>query len=142
MADAEAQTSSGIVQPKVDDWAYRCIRLENGIEALLVSDPAADKAAASMDVRLLPHNASLCMGVESRRSCFSISVSFPSLFSMIRTWTVVVGGDFIADASICWLHAAHHLWLHGALNLMAHGALKPAVCRGVRKTTTGPSMRF
>lgn len=40
-----------IVQPAVDDWSYRCLRLPNGLQALLVSDPAADKAAAAMDVR-------------------------------------------------------------------------------------------
>jgi hypothetical protein len=53
MARVVATISSGIVQAKVDDWAYRCIKLSNGIDALLISDPSADKAAASMDVRLL-----------------------------------------------------------------------------------------
>lgn len=33
-----------------DDRTYRIIRLENGLEAILVSDPQGDKAAASLDV--------------------------------------------------------------------------------------------
>jgi hypothetical protein len=33
-----------------DDRSYRIIRLENGLEAVLVSDPKGDKAAASLDV--------------------------------------------------------------------------------------------
>ena len=41
--------------PTVDEWQYRAVELENGITALLVSDPQADKAAASMDVRI-PHS--------------------------------------------------------------------------------------
>jgi hypothetical protein len=33
-----------------DDREYRIIRLENGLEAMLVHDAKADKAAASLDV--------------------------------------------------------------------------------------------
>ena len=33
-----------------DDREYRVIRLENGLEATLVRDATADKAAASLDV--------------------------------------------------------------------------------------------
>lgn len=44
-------SSIDIIKPRVDDWAYRHIQLDNGIAAVLVSDPEADKAAASMDVR-------------------------------------------------------------------------------------------
>lgn len=33
-----------------DDRDYRIIRLDNGLEALLVHDAKADKAAASLDV--------------------------------------------------------------------------------------------
>jgi hypothetical protein len=42
-----------IIRPRIDDWSYRAITLQNGLTALLVSDPEADKAAASMDVRIL-----------------------------------------------------------------------------------------
>lgn len=37
--------------PKVDTWLYREFTLTNGLQAVLVSDATADKAAASMDVR-------------------------------------------------------------------------------------------
>ncbi|KAG9103374.1 Insulinase (Peptidase M16) [Ceratobasidium sp. 370] len=41
-----------IKKPEVDDRDYRCIRLENGLEALLVHDADADKSAASLDVEV------------------------------------------------------------------------------------------
>ena len=34
----------------VDKRDYRLIKLENGLQALLIHDPTADKAAAAMDV--------------------------------------------------------------------------------------------
>ncbi|MGO3769040.1 MAG: insulinase family protein, partial [Vreelandella alkaliphila] len=40
-----------IVSP-FDERDYRVLTLENGLQALLVSDPEADKAAASMNVRV------------------------------------------------------------------------------------------
>lgn len=39
-----------IEKPETDDRDYRLIRLENGLQALLIHDPKADKAAAAMDV--------------------------------------------------------------------------------------------
>ena len=33
-----------------DDLAYRLIRLENGLQAMLIHDPKADQAAASLNV--------------------------------------------------------------------------------------------
>ncbi|KZT41760.1 hypothetical protein SISSUDRAFT_981316 [Sistotremastrum suecicum HHB10207 ss-3] len=39
-----------IQQSQQDDRQYRLIRLENGLRALLVHDPSADKAAAALDV--------------------------------------------------------------------------------------------
>ena len=39
-----------IQKSESDDRDYRVIRLENGIEALLVHDATTDKSAASMDV--------------------------------------------------------------------------------------------
>jgi Insulinase (Peptidase family M16) len=38
--------------PAVDEYAYRLITLDNGIQALLIHDPEADKAAAATDVRV------------------------------------------------------------------------------------------
>ncbi|SFR78477.1 Secreted Zn-dependent peptidases, insulinase-like [Marinobacter daqiaonensis] len=46
---AEQATQQPIKSP-ADDNAYRYISLDNGLEALLVSDPDADKAAASLNV--------------------------------------------------------------------------------------------
>ncbi|KAG7096020.1 hypothetical protein E1B28_006703 [Marasmius oreades] len=42
--------TKSIEKPLQDDREYRIIRLENGLEATLVSDSKADKAAASLDV--------------------------------------------------------------------------------------------
>jgi insulysin len=39
-----------IVKSEQDDRDYRIIRLENGLQATLVHDGKADKAAASLDV--------------------------------------------------------------------------------------------
>lgn len=39
-----------IIQSERDERDYRVIRLENGLEAVLVHDVKADKAAASLDV--------------------------------------------------------------------------------------------
>lgn len=37
---------------QLDDREYRYIRLPNALEALLISDPKADKAAAALDVEV------------------------------------------------------------------------------------------
>ena len=39
-------------KPLIDKREYKLIRLENGLEALLIHDPEADKASAAMDVRV------------------------------------------------------------------------------------------
>jgi insulysin len=39
-----------IQKSQQDDREYRLIRLDNGLQAMLVHDPKADKAAASLDV--------------------------------------------------------------------------------------------
>lgn len=41
-----------LFKPLVDDSDYRFITLSNGLRCLLVSDPEADKAAASLDVSI------------------------------------------------------------------------------------------
>lgn len=43
-----------LVKPTSDTLEYRQIRLENGMEVLLVHDEGTDKAAASVDVSLRP----------------------------------------------------------------------------------------
>lgn len=43
---------TGIVVPDTDERLYRHIELENGLSVVLVSDADADKAAASLDVRV------------------------------------------------------------------------------------------
>jgi insulysin len=42
--------SKPIQKSQQDDRDYRLIRLENGLQACLIHDPKADKAAASLDV--------------------------------------------------------------------------------------------
>ena len=51
---AEESPIADVATPTVspfDERDYRVLTLENGLQALLVSDPNADKAAASMNVR-------------------------------------------------------------------------------------------
>ncbi|WP_075880835.1 insulinase family protein [Vreelandella massiliensis] len=50
-ADGVSDTVTPIVSP-FDERNYRVLTLENGLQTLLVSDPEADKAAASMNVRV------------------------------------------------------------------------------------------
>ena len=50
-SDAVAETVTPIISP-YDSRDYRALTLENGLNVLLVSDPEADKAAASMNVRV------------------------------------------------------------------------------------------
>src|SRR5690554_5081946 len=40
------------VQSPADDYAYRHLTLDNGLQVLLISDPGAAKAAAALDVRV------------------------------------------------------------------------------------------
>lgn len=51
VADVIAETATPIISP-YDSRDYRVLTLENGLNVLLVSDPEADKAAASMNVRV------------------------------------------------------------------------------------------
>jgi insulysin len=44
--------TKSVEQSPNDDRAYRLIMLENGLEAMIVSDPKTDKAAAAMDVKV------------------------------------------------------------------------------------------
>jgi hypothetical protein len=44
--------SAPLKKSELDERSYRMIRLDNGLEALLVSDPKTDKAAASLCVRV------------------------------------------------------------------------------------------
>jgi secreted Zn-dependent insulinase-like peptidase len=37
---------------RCDELSYRILSLDNGLRAVLVSDPETDKAAASLDVRV------------------------------------------------------------------------------------------
>lgn len=42
-----------MIIPRADvewGWTYRFLTLDNGLRALLISDPSADKSACSMDV--------------------------------------------------------------------------------------------
>lgn len=40
-----------VIKPPLDKREYKIIKLENELEALLVSDPEAAQAAAAMDVK-------------------------------------------------------------------------------------------
>lgn len=45
-------TGAPFLTPRIDEHSYRLITLDNGLRALVVSDPTADKAAACVDVRV------------------------------------------------------------------------------------------
>lgn len=58
-SSARDLTSSSVVlltdqleKPSLDDRDYRVVRLENGLEALLVHDLETDKASAALDVHV------------------------------------------------------------------------------------------
>ncbi len=51
------------VKPETDTLDYRRIRLDNGLEVLLVHDEGTDKAAASVDVSYVSMDEyALCLG--------------------------------------------------------------------------------
>ena len=53
--------SGEIEKSERDDRQYKLIRLENGLQAMLVHDPTADKAAASLDVAVGHLNDPVCV---------------------------------------------------------------------------------
>lgn len=44
--------TDALEKPSLDDRDYRVVRLDNGLEALLVHDPQTDKASAALDVNV------------------------------------------------------------------------------------------
>lgn len=48
-ASKALREADGIIKPANDELEYRIVNLDNGIRAVLVSDPTTDKAAASME---------------------------------------------------------------------------------------------
>jgi insulysin len=46
----EAGEAGSVVKGPNDKLAYRVVSLDNGLRALLISDPDTDKAAAALDV--------------------------------------------------------------------------------------------
>ena len=49
-AELASDPVEGPIKSEIDKQHYRTISLENGLEALLIQDSTADKAAAAMDV--------------------------------------------------------------------------------------------
>jgi insulysin len=47
-----ASANTTLLVPESDDRLYRVIRLENEMQVMLISDPASEKAGASMDVHV------------------------------------------------------------------------------------------
>lgn len=52
MATRVERVTEDLEKPALDDRSYRVIRLRNKLEALLVHDPATDKASASVNVNV------------------------------------------------------------------------------------------
>ena len=46
------RVANALEKPLLDDRSYRVIELDNKLEALLVHDPATDKASASVNVQV------------------------------------------------------------------------------------------
>lgn len=51
-APSTERLADELEKPIIDDRTYRVIRLQNKLEALLIHDDGADKAAAAMDVNV------------------------------------------------------------------------------------------
>lgn len=51
-AELEPETTATVRTPPLDDRAYRAFQLDNGMKALVISDPTADMAAAALDVHV------------------------------------------------------------------------------------------
>ena len=49
-AEDSTNAHGAIDKPVLDDFGYRFLDLDNGMKCVLVSDPKAEKAGASMDV--------------------------------------------------------------------------------------------
>ena len=91
---AAGDRGADMVLPRVDDCSYRLLTLPNGLKALLVHDPAADKGAAAADVSGVPGQgrAVLCGGGRlawrvARRLRWEAA---PQLLG--RTWRVHMAG--------------------------------------------------
>jgi len=52
LAAMAAQTANAVIKSPHDPRAYETLVLDNGLKVVLVSDPATDKAAASLDVNI------------------------------------------------------------------------------------------
>lgn len=52
MATHVERITDNLEKPALDDRSYRVIKLPNKLEALLVHDPATDKASASVNVNV------------------------------------------------------------------------------------------
>lgn len=52
MAKGVKAIYNDIIKSEQDKRLYRGIEFENGLKALLVSDPSTDKAAAALDVNI------------------------------------------------------------------------------------------
>ena len=42
--------NKAMIKPQTDKLEYQALQLDNGLHALLISDPTTDKASAAMDV--------------------------------------------------------------------------------------------
>ena len=51
-ASQEAGAAVNIIKPATDQRSYKYVKLPNEMRCLLISDPEADKSAASLDVRV------------------------------------------------------------------------------------------
>ena len=81
---SEAASSCPIILPKNDKLQYRILELDNGLRAVLVHDPEADKAAASLDVSLQDDLCGLIF------ECGSMNAGFRSLQATLRPLRVPV----------------------------------------------------
>jgi insulysin len=49
---APGLVAAQVERPELDNRQYRIVKLDNGLEALLIHDPDTDKASAALDVNV------------------------------------------------------------------------------------------
>ncbi|TYJ55081.1 hypothetical protein B9479_004218 [Cryptococcus floricola] len=101
-----------LIVPPTEDRAHKYLTLDNGLEVIVVSDPKADKAAASMDVGVghlsdpedLPGCAHFCehllfMGTKTHPQENAYSQYLSSNNGSSNAWTAMTSTNYFFDVS-------------------------------------------
>jgi insulysin len=127
--------SKMIVKPLLDQREYRHVQLPNKLEALLISDPSADKAAAAMDVRVgslfdPPRYQGLAHFLE--HMLFLGTAKYPEE-DAYQSYLAQHGGlsnAFTADNHTCYFFSVAPDHLEGALDRFGQFFISPSFTQG------------